>query len=321
MRRSIRVPPCGRRGGRGAGPVGAVVVGLGDGEQKDELGSVCSSWWSSRFRHVVDGAGHRGLLHPGVEAIEVGGGHVGGGDAGALDLDRVVPEEPADPSLVDDQLVVVDADEVGVGVVPADRVRRPRPAPPPSRITNRRVRKVIRRRPRASRRSRRLALRRSPAAGRLLLGHRRPGRGRRHRPPASDRPATGVRSRRSPRPPPEPRVASSSPTTTSTTTTVMLSLPPWVRAACTSRSAARLGSRTEERTSVIWSGVELVGQAVAAQQEPVAPDRAGSARGRRPRRTTPRGPGSGCAGEGGRRPRPRSARRSGPSPRPGCGRW
>ena len=53
----------------------------------------------------------------------------------------------------------------------------------------------------------------------------------------------------------------------------MLSLPPWVRAAWTSRSAARWGSPTEASTSLIWSSVEFVGQAVAAQQVPVAPHR------------------------------------------------
>src|ERR1019366_10805362 len=121
-----------------------------------------------------------------------------------------------------------------------------------SRSTNNSVLMVTRRRPRATRLARRLARRRS----RLLGAGGSGGAGATKSSEAGVNPWTGgaglaeseetaatVGAEASP----------SSPTTTSTTTTVMLSLPPWVRAAWTSRSAACWGSGTEESTSLIWS--------------------------------------------------------------------
>ena len=107
------------RGGRGG------AVELAAGVQNWDDGFVWQFLVATRLRHVAAGAGHRRLLDPARELVEVLRGHVRRGHAGALHLDRVVPEEATDPALVDDQLVVVDPDEVGVGVVPADGVERP----------------------------------------------------------------------------------------------------------------------------------------------------------------------------------------------------
>ncbi len=70
----------------------------------------------------------------------------------------------------------------------------------------------------------------------------------------------------------------------------MLSLPPWVRAACTSSSAAgRVADRGEDLTDLIE--LELVGETVAAEQEAVAPHRLDPPQVHRHVRRHPEGPG------------------------------
>ena len=100
--------------------------GLGPGRRAVRAGRVDLALpGGDQVPHVEAGTRHRRLLDAGAEGLEVDGGNVGRGHAGALHLLGVVPEEAADPALVDDQLVVVDPDEVRVGVVPAHGEVRP----------------------------------------------------------------------------------------------------------------------------------------------------------------------------------------------------
>src|SRR5664279_4615092 len=122
----------------------------------------------------------------------------------------------------------------------------------PKRITNSSVRKVISRRPRAARRSRRLARLRSRRLGAGTTGGEA-GAPSPCSPAAPSASGDAVRKSAATAASAGTEASPSSPTTTSTTTVVMLSLPPWERAARTNSSAARRGSATDESTSASWA--------------------------------------------------------------------
>ena len=185
---------------------------------------------------------------------------------------------PGRPRKTDDLAGVVEADVVRVPGVVVDQVARRRPTTARTTTTNGTDRRVMARwrlrtpwrssrRPssRSSRRSSSCADRGEPGQDPTARGlGRRARRGRsgcRRRTRRSSR-------RRAPAADARPETPPSS--TTSTMTTVMLSRPPCSLARRTSSRAASSGSSMVRSTSAMSSSVDLVGEAVGAQQVAVA---------------------------------------------------
>ena len=243
-----------RRRGRGRRAGAPGQPGVGRVLRADRLPS---AWPPGR--HVGLCRLERVLLDPGHELRDRVGRDVRRGHPVRSTIDRLVEDAAADAAVVDHQLVVVDLHVVGVGVVPAHGVER---RVQDGRQDHHEQQRPERDQPSPTRRPAGLAAGPPPVAE---LGLERLGSGQdldvlglRPVGPAADPARTPAPragrsgSRRPRRRRPGTSASSSSPTTTSTTTTVMLSLPPWVRAARTSRSAATCGSGTVARTSAIW---------------------------------------------------------------------